>query len=265
VKGAVTDRSPISARSLLRLASEQRELEGEKERTLAVAGARRPAAALGRELAEGADSGSIVGEDELEEAEALVYLLGARPRSEDRSRLRKAAKARVPVICVRIGGKPEPLPGVLATDIVSVEVGEPAPVEEVARALARRLEARSVLLAARIPALRAAICDELIGRSARRSAAIAAAAFVKGPDLPALFLEQARLTLRLGYAHGRRLEPRRGAEMTALLAAGLGLRKVARRVRNETVFPAWALQGSIAYAGTLALGRAAVRYFSELG
>jgi uncharacterized protein (DUF697 family) len=202
--------------------------------------------------------------DEAGEAEAFVYLLKGRPRSEDTRRLRAAAKARVPVICVRIGEESGPLPGVLASDVVAVESPEDVTAEGVARALARRLEARSVLLAARIPALRPGICDELIRRSARRSAAIGAAAFIKVPDMPALFFEQARLVLRIGYAHGRRLEPRSGAELAAVLAAGLGMRRLARDVRHETIFPAWALQGSIAYTGTLALGKAALRYFSEL-
>jgi uncharacterized protein (DUF697 family) len=259
----VTDRSSLSVRSLLRLAQEQRELEGEEERPLAVSGARRPASALERELGRGADPGSISRDEDLEGAEALLYVLKGRPRSEDLRRLRAAGRARVPVICLRIGEASGPLPEVLATDVVELEDAESPPLEEIGRALARRLEARSVPLAARIPALRTGICDELIRRSARRSAAIGAAAFVPAPDLPALFLEQARLILLLGFAHGHRLEPRRGAEIAALLLAGLSLRKLARRVRHETLFPAWALQASIAYAGTLALGQAALRYFAE--
>ena len=90
-----------------------------------------------------------------------------------------------------------------------------------------------------------------------------AAVFILAPDLPALFIEQARLILQLGFAHGRRLEPLRAAELTVVLVAGLGLRRVARVVRRKTLFPAWALQGSIAYTGTLALGEAALAYFSS--
>ena len=69
--------------------------------------------------------------------------------------------------------------------------------------------------------------------------------------------------MQLGFAHGRRLDPARAAELAAVLVAGLGLRRVARVVRRETFLPAWALQGSIAYAGTLALGEAALAYFSS--
>ncbi|MHB8059306.1 MAG: hypothetical protein ACYDHO_00520 [Gaiellaceae bacterium] len=255
-------RSSLSPRALIGLASEQRELESKESGPLVVSGARRPASALVRELSRGAAPDSVVLDGDLERAEALVYLLRGREKSEDKRRLRAAERARVPVICVRIGGEKSALPGVLATNVIELESSAAVPADEVGRLLARRLEGRATALAARIPALRAGVCDELIQHSARRAGAIGAAAFVPAADLPALFLEQARLILRLGYAHDRRLDPKRGIEIAAVLAAGLGLRRLARRVRHATIIPAWALQSSIAYGGTRALGDAALRYFS---
>jgi uncharacterized protein (DUF697 family) len=247
---------------LLRLAKEQRKLESEEIGPLALSGARRPVTALARELGKGAAPGSVVQDEDLERAEALVYFLRGRPKKDDLSRLRAAGKARIPVICVQIGGEPGPLPNVLATDVIELESGQPAPVEEIARLLARRLEGRAPALAARIPALRAGVCAEMIQRSARRASAIGAATLVRAPDLPALFFEQARLVLQLGHAHDRRLDAKRGAEIALVLAAGLGMRRLARKVRGETLFPAWAMQSSIAYAGTRGLGEAALRFFS---
>jgi uncharacterized protein (DUF697 family) len=261
----VAGRSSLSPQALLRLAKEQRELESKEVRPLVLSGARRPVSALARELSRSAATDSVLQDEDVERAEALVYVLRGQAKSGDLRRLREAGRARVPIICVRIGGGADPLPGVLATDVIELEDAEPVPVEEIGRLLARRLEGRSAALAARIPALRAGVCKELIQRSARRSAAIGVATFVRVPDLPALFLEQARLVLWLGYAHGRRVEPKRGAEIAAVLMAGLGLRRLARRVRHETLFPAWAMQGSIAYTGTLALGEAALRFFAVLG
>jgi uncharacterized protein (DUF697 family) len=257
-------RSSLSPRALLGLATEQRDLESRESGPLVVSGARRPASALLRELSQSAAPNSVLQADDFEQAEALVYLLRGRPKSDDLRRLREAERARIPIICVLIGGERRPLPGVLATDVIELESGESVPVEELGRLLARRLEGRAAALAARIPALRAGVCEELIQHSARRAGAIGAAAFSPAADMPALFLEQARLILRLGYAHDHRLEPKRGVEIVAVLAAGLGLRRLARRVRHETLFPAWALQSSIAYAGTRALGDAALRYFSAL-
>jgi len=256
--------SSLSPRALLSLASEQRELESEPIGPLVVSGARRPSSTLVRELSEAAASGSVVLDGELERAAALVYLLRGRPKNDDLLRLRAAGRARIPIICVRIGGDGSPIPGVLATDVIELERGDPVPVEELGKLIGHRLERRAAALAARVPALRPGVCEEMIQRSARRAGAIGAATFLPAADLPALFLEQARLILRLGYAHDRRLEPQRGVEIAAVLAAGLGLRRLARRVRHETLFPAWALQSTIAYAGTRALGDAARRYFSAL-
>ena len=258
----MSSHSSLTPRALLGLAAEQRELESEERGQLVLAGARRPVSALARELSRSAAPDSVRQDDDLERAAVLVYLLRGRPKSDDLRRLRAAGRARVAIICVRIGGDRSPIPGVLATDVIELESEGPVPVEELGRLLARRLEGRSTALAARIPALRAGVCDELIQHSARRAGAIGAATFVPAADLPALFLEQARLILRLGYAHDRRLEPKRGIEIATVLAVGLGLRKLARRVRHETLFPAWALQSTIAYAGTRALGDAALRYFS---
>lgn len=256
--------SSLSPRALLGLATEQRELESEESGSLVVSGARRPASALVRELSRGAAQDSVVQADSFEQAEALVYLLRGRAKKDDLSRLRAAERAHVPIICVRFGEDTSPLPGVLATDVIALESEEPVSTEAIGRLLARRLDGRATALAARIPALRAGVCDELIQHSSRRAGAIGAAAFIPAADLPALFLEQARLILRLGYAHDRRLDPKRGVEIAAVLAAGLGLRRLARRVRHETLFPAWALQSTIAYVGTRALGDAALRYFAAL-
>ena len=250
-----------SARALRGLVSEQRELESERERPLVLEGKKKLVSKLARELGRGAAPGGIVEEMADELPMAIIYALEGEPSRIDLQRLRAAGPVGAPIVCVRFGQGSGPLPNVLATDVIRADPAMPIPVVEIGRVLARRVGAKSVLVAARLPALRAGICDELIRAAARRSAAVGAAAFVRRPDLPALFMEQSRLVLRLGLAHGHKLEPARAVELSAVLAAGLGLRKAARRARRATLFPAWALQGSIAFAGTLALGEAALRYF----
>ncbi len=254
---------PLSTRALLRLAAEQRQLESREGRQLVLAGTRKLVSALARELSPNAAPGSVVESGGLDRAEAVVYVLEGEPSQTDLRKLRDAGLAQAPIVCIRIGEGNDLLPNVLATDVIRAESAAELPVEQLARVLAQRLEGGSVVLAAGIPALRAGICRELTQRSARRSAAVGAAVFIPAPDLPALFIEQARLILQLGFAHCSRLEPLRAAELAAVLVAGLGLRRVARVVRRETLLPAWALQGSIAYAGTLALGEAALAYFSS--
>ena len=50
--------------------------------------------------------------------------------------------------------------------------------------------------------------------------------------------------------------------MLASLAAGVGLRAVARQLLDLVPFAGWAVKGAVAYAGTRALGETALRYFA---
>jgi uncharacterized protein (DUF697 family) len=169
----------------------------------------------------------------------------------------------VPVVCLQLGAAAVQIPQVPATDVVVVPRGQSFPLEEIGRALARRLDGDAAPLAARVPALRGAICEELIRKSSRRGGAVGVATFIRGSDLPVIFLEQTRLVLLLAIAHRRKLKPARAAELVAVLVAGLGLRKLARRSSLARALPGWLLKGSIAYAGTRAVGSGALRYFSS--
>jgi uncharacterized protein (DUF697 family) len=252
---------PLRPRALRKLVVEQRRVEADT-RPLVVAGESDLAARLESELTEDAGPGAVSGEDDLERAIALVYVLSGDPDEKATSFLRLAARRHVPIVCLREGASDSPVPYVLATDIARLHPDRSLPLEEIGRLLARRLDGGAAALAARVPTLRPAISKELIRRAARRSGLIGAAVFIPAPDLPAISMEQARLVLRLALAHGHKLEPIRAVELAAVLAAGLGLRKLARRSRRG-LLPAWGVQGSIAYAGTLALGEAAMRYFES--
>ena len=251
---------PFDLAALRGIARELRDSDAD-ERPLVVVGARELAPVLARELGKGASPGALREGGAIEHPLALLYVLAGEPNADDLRELRSAVRTRTPLVCVCIGAGGVPLPQVPATNTVRVPSGQGFPIEEIGRTLARCLAGASPALAARVPALRAAICDELIRQSSRRGGYFGAATFVPGPDLPRLFLEQARLVLRLAAAHGRKLEPLRAAELAAVLAAGLGLRKLVRGSRAATAIPAWALQGSIAYAGTRAIGEGALRYF----
>jgi uncharacterized protein (DUF697 family) len=101
----------------------------------------------------------------------------------------------------------------------------------------------------------------LISRASRQSGILGAAVFVPGADLPVLTLNQLRLVLRIGVAHGVRVDAERWPEMLGVIASGLAFRGVARQLLGVVPVVGWAVKGGIAYAGTRALGEAAVRYF----
>lgn len=240
--------TPLSIVSLLR---ELRRGAGDP-RPLAVAGASELVPLLARELRAGGDAGAVV-EGRFEDAAVLIWI-GA----PDEDTLRAASRRGVPIIAVT---EAETVPYVLATDLVRVPAGAGFPVEEIAAAVARRLGEDSTSLAARLPALRDAVCEELILAFSKRNGLIAAAVFIPGVDMPLLTLNQVRLVLRIGLAHGQEMDNVRALELLGVVGAGFGFRAVARELLNVVPIGGWAVKGAVAYTGTRAVGEAALRYF----
>jgi len=240
--------TPMSIVSLVR---ELRRGAGDP-RPLAVAGARELVPLLARELRAGGDAGAVV-EGQFEDAAVLIWI-GA----PDEDALRDASRRGVPIIAVT---EAETVPYVLATDLVRVPPGAGFPVEEIAGAVARRLGEDSTSLAARLPALRGAVCEELILAFSKRNALIAAAVFIPGVDMPVLTINQVRLVLRIGLAHRQELDNARALELLGVVGAGFGFRAVARELLDVVPVAGWAVKGAVAYTGTRAVGEAALRYF----
>jgi uncharacterized protein (DUF697 family) len=244
-------RSKLGPLALVSLVREVRRGSGD-QRPLAVAGARELLPIIARQLREGGDPAAVV-EGRVESAAVLVWV-GA----PDEDALRAANRAGVPIVAVTDADE---VPYVLATDLVRVPPGRGFPVDEIAHAVARKLGEDGTALAARLPTLRRAVCDELIRSFAKKNAIIAAAVFIPGVDLPVLTLNQARLVLRIALAHGQEIDKDRALELLGVVGAGFGLRTVARELLDLVPVAGWAVKGAVAYAGTKAIGEAAVRYF----
>jgi uncharacterized protein (DUF697 family) len=228
---------------------------------LVVTGASALAEVLRKELTR-AGGEAAVREGPVEGAAALVYVLAAPPGEEDERVLALAHRKRVPIACVLAGpGLADRVPYVLATDIVRVPAGAGFPVYEIARAVVHRLGEQATSLAARLPVLRRPLAEELIDRFSRRSALIGVAVFVPGADFPVLTLQQIRLVLRIGAAYGVELDADRVPEVLAVIGSGLAFRAVARGSLAFVPVGGWLVKGAVAYAGTRAVGEAAVRYF----
>jgi uncharacterized protein (DUF697 family) len=222
-------------------------------RPLGVAGAKELVHVLARELRAGGDAAAVA-EGRTTDVAALVWV-GA----PDEAALHAADAAGVPIVAV---GETDSVPYVLATDVVLVRPGEGFPVDRIAAALARKLGEDGTALAARLPAVRGAVCAELIRVASRRNGLIGAAVFVPGVDFPVLTLNQIRLVLRLALAHGKELDNSAVLELLGVVGAGFGFRAVAREALDLIPVAGWAIKGGIAYTGTKALGEAAMRYFA---
>jgi uncharacterized protein (DUF697 family) len=236
------------------------------DRPLVVAGAHGLVVALRRELVRGGVAEAVREQGPVEGAAALVYVLADELDDAGERALREADRARLPIVCVAVGpaaaGARE-VPYVLAENLLRVRGGAGFPLEEIAGRLARGLGERATPLAARLPVLRRAVCEVLISRFSRQNALIGAAVFVPGADLPALTLNQIRLVLRIADAHGFEVDRERLPELLAVIGGGLGLRALARQALGLVPVAGWAVKGGIAYAGTRAVGEAALRYFDR--
>jgi uncharacterized protein (DUF697 family) len=219
---------------------------------------------LRRELVQGGVAEAVREGGPLEDAAALVYVLAGKAEEADVQRLHEADRARVPIVCVLAVREEEKVPDppyVLAEHVVRVEGGSGFPMDAVARALAKALGEHATSLAARLPVLRDAVCEELIRRFSRQNAVIGVVVFVPGADLPVLTLNQIRLLLRIADAYGFELDRERIPEVLGVIGSAFGFRAVARAVIGMVPVAGWAVKGGVAYVGTRALGEAAKRYF----
>ena len=247
---------------VLRALLKEISVSGQLERPLVVGGARELASVLRRDLARGAKAGAVRRDDSPDGAAVLVYVLAHEPTDEDEAALKRARRARVPIVAVATGPVSDDvsIPFVLATDVIRLGAGQGFPVEVIARVIAGRLGEDAAPLAARVPVLRRAVAERLVASFARKNGIVGAAVFVPGADLPILTLNEIRLLLRLEQAYGLEIDPRgRLPEIAVTMGVGFGLRALTRELLDLVPFAGWALKGAMAYAGTRALGEAAMR------
>jgi uncharacterized protein (DUF697 family) len=216
---------------------------------------------LARELRAGGDPGTVRTQGEPQDVEAVIHIVGDSVSAEDERVLKAAHRARVPVIVVAAGREaPLRIPFVLATDVVRVPTGHGFPIDEIGRVLMHKLGEEGSSVARHLPVLRAAFCSELIESTARTNAAIGIATFIPGADLPVLTINQIRMVLRICAAYGLEVDAQRVPEVLGTIGAGIGFRALARELLGVVPVAGWFVKGALAYAGTRALGEAAVRY-----
>jgi uncharacterized protein (DUF697 family) len=233
----------------LRALVKEIDVSAQAGKPLVVGGAQALAPALRKQL-------GVTGSDDPRDAAVYVHIWSG---EGDEQALKRARRARVPIVALA----PEDVddvPYVLATDVVRLRPGAGFPIEQLAKTIAGRLGEEGAPLAAQVPALRRAVGEQLVASFARKNGIVAAAVFLPGVDLPILARNELRLVLRLEQAYGREIDPReRVPEIAGTLAVGFGLRAVARELLDVIPVAGWAVKGAVAYAGTRALGVAAIR------
>lgn len=121
----------------------------------------------------------------------------------------------------------------------------------------------AVALGRRYPAVRTAAARRVVLRTATQNAFIGAALFIPGADMPAMTLNQARMMLSLAAIYGAEISRERAVELMGLVGVGLGFRTAARTLLRSAPGVGWLVKAGTGFAGTLAVGFAAMRYFEQ--
>lgn len=181
-------------------------------------------------------------------------------------------------------------PGVVAPallDRVSALVkGAPAPAvsydaanepialdEEGAAALGERMGAwmvaacrdKRLACALAFPFVRKPLAQDAVQATAVQNAGVGLVAFIPGADLPVMTLNQAKMLLQIAAAYGQPMNMARVKELACVVGGAFACRSAARQLVAAVPGLGWAAKAAVGYAGTLAMGRAAIEYFEAGG
>lgn len=219
------------------------------------------------------------------DVELAVVVVGDDLRGA-RGILERARTDRVFVLVVRIGGRVEAhggdtgahgrhsealapsdealrALGIGEGDIIDLNLAEDASADGLFAAMLKRLPAKRLALCANFEGARSHAARSVIGATAWQNAAMAGVIFVPGADMPVLTGNQIKMVLELAAIYDKQMSFERAKELLAVIGAGFTLRTIAREGLGFVPGPGWMLKAGIAYAGTVAIGKAAQRYFLD--
>ncbi len=106
---------------------------------------------------------------------------------------------------------------------------------------------------------------EAVRATSFQNAGVGFVVFIPGADLPIMTLNQAKMVLQIAAAYGQPITTERAKELAAVVGGGFACRAVARQIAGVLPGLGWAVKGAVGYAGTFAMGRAAIEYFEGGG
>jgi uncharacterized protein (DUF697 family) len=196
--------------------------------------------------------------------EATLAVTGDTPRAADlAARLGAQRTVQGAEVILAASGDTLTLSGKAVEEPGEIPLSEEALLEGVVPRVVRALDDDYLVpLAKGYPPFRRAVCEEIIHKNARQNAVVGALP-IPGADMPVMTANQARMVLNIAAAHGEELSLDRARELLGVLAAGFGLRALARQAAKLIPVGGWAAAAVIGYAGTVAMGRATVLYFER--
>lgn len=112
--------------------------------------------------------------------------------------------------------------------------------------------------------MRRPLALEFVNATAIQNAGIGAVMFIPGADMPIMTANQAKMLLQIAAAYGQSMGAERLKELAGVVGGAFAMRSAARQVVGMVPVGGWAVKGGIGYAGTQAMGHAAIAYFEQL-
>jgi uncharacterized protein (DUF697 family) len=115
------------------------------------------------------------------------------------------------------------------------------------------------------PFVRRPLSLEAVHATSVQNAGVGVVAFIPGADMPIMTLNQGKMLLQIAAAYGQPMSAERVKELAMVVGGAFMCRNVARTVAGVVPVLGWAVKGAIGFAGTEAMGRAAIEYFEAGG
>lgn len=196
-----------------------------------------------------------------------AVLAVAGPGSAELKRVLDPIRQRgVPVAVLGVGPLKRPLAEALVHPLADTLVA-PDPDAVVRRDLADwfcdRLSSKRMALSYNFEFVRREAARDTVNATAWQNALIGGISIIPGADMPLMTANQAKMLLQIAAAYGQSLGPDRVKELAAVVGGGFLFRTAARQLLTLVPGFGWAVKAAIAFTGTVAMGKAAIRYFED--
>ena len=115
------------------------------------------------------------------------------------------------------------------------------------------------------PFVRRPLSLDAVRATSVQNAGVGVVVFIPGADMPIMTLNQAKMLLQIAAAYGQPLSAERIKELAAVVGGAFLFRNIARTAVGVVPVLGWAIKGAIGFAGTEAMGHAAIEYFEAGG
>ncbi|TLM70541.1 MAG: DUF697 domain-containing protein [Actinobacteria bacterium] len=197
--------------------------------------------------------------------DAVVAVSG--PGGEDLKRVLDPIRYRgIPVAVLGIGQLKRPLADALVHPLTDTLVGPDADAvvtRDLADWFCDRLASKRLALSYNFEFVRREVARDAVNATAWQNALIGGISIIPGEDMPLMTANQAKMLLQIAAAYGQRLGPDRIKELAAVVGGGFLMRTAARQLLTLVPGFGWAVKAAIGFTGTMAMGKAAIRYFEN--